>query len=208
MIEFQIERPWSVSMSSLSKPATALLLMAFASLVALPALAAQPKAVAQAPAQKVSMLGGKFSFTLPNGFTATPLSAGEVDQGTAGASGTMYSNATTRTVVIAAENTLVGGANVKDNDAAFLDATFADFAVQKTKALPDAKILGEQSLTQKATGLGLRRLDTKATQGGGPTLDTTLIAASGTRMAVVQIISRASDQVGHEALVKQIASGK
>jgi hypothetical protein len=93
------------------------------------------------------MLGGKFSFTLPNGFTATPLSAGEVDQGTAGASGTMYSNATTRTVVIAAENTLVGGANVKDNDAAFLDATFADFAVQKTKALPDAKILGEQSLT-------------------------------------------------------------
>jgi hypothetical protein len=120
----------------------------------------------------------------------------------------MYSNATTRTVVIAAENTLVGGANVKDNDAAFLDATFADFAVQKTKALPDAKILGEQSLTQKATGLGLRRLDTKATQGGGPTLDTTLIAASGTRMAVVQIISRASDQVGHEALVKQIASGK
>jgi len=194
-------------MLSLSKQAAALL-MAFASLVVLPALAAQPKAVAPAPAQKVSMLGGKFSFTLPVGFTATPLSAGEVAQGTAGASGTMYSNATTRTVVIAAENTLVGGANVKDNDAAFLDSTFADFAVQKTKALPDAKILGEQSLTQKTTGLGLRQLDTKATQGGGPTLDTTLIGASGTRMAVVQIISRASDQAGHEALVKQIASGK
>ncbi|WP_458128012.1 hypothetical protein [Pseudomonas sp. Z2-11] len=195
-------------MSSLSKQAAVLLLTAITSLVAFPALAAQPKKpAAQAPAQKVSMLGGKFSFTL-QGFTATPLSAGDVAQGTAGASGTMYSNATRKTVVITAENTLVDGANVNDNDAAFLDTTFADFAVQKTKALPDAKILGEKSLTLKATGLGLRQLDTRATQGGGPTLDTTLIGASGTRMAVVQIISRASDQAGHEALVKQIASGK
>ncbi|WP_434610725.1 hypothetical protein J3P80_15535 [Pseudomonas sp. D2-30] len=195
-------------MSLLSKRAAAVLLTAVASLAAWPAMAAQPKTVAQAPVQKISMLGGKFSFTLPKGYTATPLSAGEVAQGTAGATGMMYSNATSKTVVITAENTLVDGANVKDNDAAFLDSTFADFAVQKTKALPDAKILGEQSLIQKTTGLGLRQLDTKATQGGGPTLDTTLIGASGTRMAVVQIISRASDQAGHEALVKQIASGK
>ncbi|MFW9266724.1 hypothetical protein [Pseudomonas sp. NR3] len=195
-------------MSLLSKRAAAVLLTAVASLAAWPAMAAQPKTVAQAPVQKISMLGGKFSFTLPKGYTATPLSAGEVAQGTAGATGMMYSNATSKTVVITAENTLVDGANVKDNDAAFLDSTFADFAVQKTKALPDAKILGEQSLVQKTTGLGLRQLDTKATQGGGPTLDTTLIGASGTRMAVVQIISRASDQAGHEALVKQIASGK
>ncbi|WP_434700949.1 hypothetical protein [Pseudomonas sp. D1-36] len=195
-------------MSLLSKRAAAVLLTAIASLAAWPAMAAQPKTVAQAPVQKISMLGGKFSFTLPKGYTATPLSAGEVAQGTAGATGMMYSNATSKTVVITAENTLVDGANVKDNDAAFLDSTFADFAVQKTKALPDAKILGEQSLIQKTTGLGLRQLDTKATQGGGPTLDTTLIGASGTRMAVVQIISRASDQAGHEALVKQIASGK
>nr|BFE89787.1 hypothetical protein GCM10020185_03230 [Pseudomonas brassicacearum subsp. brassicacearum] len=66
----------------------------------------------------------------------------------------------------------------------------------------------KKSLTQKGTGLGLRQLDTSATQGGGPTLDTTLLGASGTHMAVVQIISRASDKAGHEALVKQIASGK
>jgi hypothetical protein len=206
---FQPTSPWSFLMSSLSKQAAVLLLTAITSLVAFPALAAQPKKPAtQAPALKVSMLGGKFSFTLPQGFMATPLSAGDVAQGTAGASGTMYSNATSKTVVITAENTLVDGVNVKDNDAAFLDTTFADFAVQKTKALPDARILGEKSLTLKATGLGLRQLDTRATQGGGPTLDTTLIAASGTRMAVVQIISRTSDQAGHEALVKQIASGK
>ncbi|WP_260954808.1 hypothetical protein [Pseudomonas citri] len=195
-------------MSSLSKHAATLLLTTLASLAVGPALAAQPKASAEAPPQKVSMLGGKLAFTLPKGFTATPLAAGEVNQGTGGASGTMYSNASSRTVVITAENTLIGGANVTDNDGTFLDTTMADFAAQRVKALPDAKILSEKSLVRKGTGLGLRQLDTRATQGGGPTLDTTLLGASGTRMAVVQIISRASDQGGHDALVKQIASGQ
>ncbi|MGX1174163.1 hypothetical protein [Pseudomonas sp. R151218B TE3479] len=195
-------------MSLLTKQAAALLLGAFASLVVVSALAAPAKPASDAPAQKVSMLGGKFTFTLPKGFTATPLPAGEAAQGTAGATGTMYSNATSKTVVIAAENIIIDGANVKDDDGAFLDTTMADFAAQRLKSLPDAKILSEKSLKQKGTGLGLRQLDTRATQGGGPTLDTTLLGASGTRMAVVQIISRASDKTGHEALVKQIASGQ
>lgn len=195
-------------MSLLRKQATALLLTAIASLVVVPAHAAQPKTAGDPPAQKVSMLGGKFTFNLPKGFTATPLPAGDAAQGTAGATGTMYSNATSKTVVIAAENTIINGTNVKDDDGAFLDTTMADFAAQRIKALPDAKILSEKSLTQKGTGLGLRQLDTSATQGGGPTLDTTLLSASGTRMAVLQIISRASDKTGHEALVKQIVDGK
>jgi len=195
-------------MSLLSKQAAVLLLGAIASLVVVSAQAAPAKPASDAPAQKVSMLGGKFTFTLPKGFTATPLPAGEAAQGTAGATGTMYSNATSKTVVIAAENIIIDGANVKDDDGTFLDTTMADFAAQRLKSLPDAKILSEKSLKQKGTGLGLRQLDTRATQGGGPTLDTTLLGASGTRMAVVQIISRASDKTGHEALVKQIASGQ
>ena len=195
-------------MSLLSKHAAALLLAAIAGLSVVPAQAAPAKPSSEAPAQKVSMLDGKFTFNLPKGFTATPLPAGEAAQGTAGATGTMYSNATTRTVVFAAENIIIGGVNVKDDDSAFLDTTMADFAAQRIKALPDAKILSEKSLSQKGSGLGLRQLDTSATQGGGPTLDTTLLGASGTRMAVVQIISRASDKAGHEALVKRIASGQ
>lgn len=187
-------------MSLLSKQAAVLLLGAIASLVVASAQAAPAKPASDAPAQKVSMLGGKFTFTLPKGFTATPLPAGEAAQGTAGATGTMYSNATSKTVVIAAENIIIDGANVKDDDGTFLDTTMADFAAQRLKSLPDAKILSEKSLKQKGTGLGLRQLDTRATQGGGPTLDTTLLGASGTRMAVVQIISRASDKTGHEAL--------
>ncbi|BBP65977.1 hypothetical protein PHLH5_35180 [Pseudomonas sp. Cab53] len=195
-------------MSMPSQYAAALLLAVIASLAGVPAQAAQPKSTGEAPAQKVSMLSGKFVFTLPKGFTATPLPAGEAAQGTAGATGTMYSNATSRTVVIAAENTIADGTSVKDNDGAFLDTTMAGFAAQRTQALPDAKILSEKSLTQKGSGLGLRQLDTRATQGGGPTLDTTLLGAAGTRVAVVQVISRASDQAGHEALVKRIASGQ
>src|SRR3546814_468610 len=97
---------WRVSMSLLSKQAAALVLTAIASLLVMPAYAAQPKTGA-APAQKVSMLGGKFNFTLPKGFTATPLPAGDAAQGTAGTKGTMYSNATSKTVVITAENTII-----------------------------------------------------------------------------------------------------
>ena len=195
-------------MSLLSKKAVVLLLMAVAGFTALNAQAAKAPASDKAPVQKVSMLGGKFKFTLPKGFIATPLPAGDAATGTAGATGTMYTNNTTKTVVIAAENTIPGGANVKDNDGQFLDAAVSNFATEQGAALPDFTKLSEKSLTQKGTGLGLRQIDSTATQGGGKTLDTTLMAASSKRMAIVQVISRLSDNAGHEALVKQIVTGK
>lgn len=195
-------------MSLLSKKTVVLLLMAVAGFVALNAQAAKAPASDKAPVQKVSMLGGKFKFTLPKGFIATPLPAGDAATGTAGATGTMYTNNTTKTVVIAAENTIPGGANVKDNDGQFLDAAVSNFATEQAAALPDFTKLSEKSLTQKGTGLGLRQIDSTATQGGGKTLDTTLMAASSKRMAIVQVISRLSDNAGHEALVKQIVTGK
>ncbi|WP_338919448.1 hypothetical protein V0M98_18955 [Pseudomonas silesiensis] len=195
-------------MSLLSKKTVVLLMMAVAGLVALNAQAAKAPASDKAPVQQVSMLGGKFKFTLPKGFIATPLPAGDAATGTAGATGTMYTNNTTKTVVIAAENTIPGGANVKDNDAQFLDAAVSNFATEQAAALPDFTKLSEKSLTQKGTGLGLRQIDSTATQGGGKTLDTTLMAASSKRMAIVQVISRLSDNAGHEALVKQIVTGK
>jgi hypothetical protein len=195
-------------MSLLSKKTVVLLLMAVAGLVALNAQAAKAPASDKAPVQQVSMLGGKFKFTLPKGFIATPLPAGDAATGTAGATGTMYTNNTTKTVVIAAENTIPGGANVKDNDGQFLDAAVSNFATEQAAALANFTKLSEKSLTQKGTGLGLRQIDSTATQGGGKTLDTTLMAASSKRMAIVQVISRLSDNAGHEALVKQIVTGK
>lgn len=187
-------------MSLLSKKAVVLLLTAVASLGALHAQAASKEA---APTQTVSLLAGKFKFTLPKGFVANPLPSSPT-----GATGTLYTNETTKTVVIAAENTIPGGVNAKDNDGPFLDATASDFASEQAKALADFTKLSEKSLTQKGTGLGLRQIDSTATQGGGKTLDTTLMAASGTRMALVQVLSRLSDNAGHDALVKQIVSGK
>ena len=188
-------------MSLLSNKALVLLLAVATGLGALNAQAA--KAVSSdAPAQKVSMLGGKFAFNLPKGFSASPLPASPD-----GASGTLYSNATTKTVVIAAENNLPKGVSVKDNDGEFLDGTVADFDTAQQKSLPDYNKLSEKSLT-RTTGLGLRQVDGTATQGGGMTLTTTLMAASGTRMAVVQVISRPGDMAAHETLIKQIVSGK
>ncbi|WP_433786090.1 hypothetical protein [Pseudomonas frederiksbergensis] len=195
-------------MSLLSKKAVVLLLTAAASLGALNAQAAKATTSDKAPTQKVSMLGGKFTFTLPKGFIANPLPAGDAATGTAGATGTMYTNQTTKTVVIAAENTIPGGVNVKDNDGEFLDSTVSAFATEQRNALPDFNKLSEKSLTQKGTGLGLRQIDSTATQGGGMTLDTSLMAASGTRMAIIQVISRPNDKTGHETLVNQIITGK
>jgi len=190
-------------MSLLSKNALVLLLATATCLGAFNAQAAKATSSANAPAQKVSMLGGKFTFNLPKGFIANPLPAGPT-----GASGTLYSNETTKTVVIAAENTLPNDVSVKDNDGAFLDGTAADFDAAQRKALPDYNKLSEKSLTQKTAGLGIRQVDGTATQGGGMTLNTTLMAASGTRMAVVQVISRPGDMAAHETLIKQIVSGK
>ncbi|MGE8101686.1 hypothetical protein [Pseudomonas fluorescens] len=191
---------------SLSKKAVVLLLTAVTSFAAVSVYAAKQPAAKTAPAQKISALGGKFAFALPQGFIANPLSGGDAAKGTAGATGTMYTNQASKTVLIIAENTLPNGLNVKDNDTVFLDESVSGFATQQREALPDFNKQSEKSLTVK--GLGLRQIDSTATQGGGLTLDTSLLAGSGTRMMLIQIISRADDKAGHAALVKQILGDK
>ncbi|WP_025130673.1 hypothetical protein [Pseudomonas sp. PH1b] len=189
-------------MSSFATKALVLVFATLASLGALNAVAASQPTTKQGSGEKVSLLGGKLAFTLPKGFSASPLAQGSETNGTEGASGTLYANATTRSVVIAAQNTIPNGAQVKDNDAAFLDEAVSGFLSQQAAALPDFSKQSEKSMTLK--GLGVRQIDSTATQGGGQTLNSTLIAGSGTRMAVIQVISRAADPAGHAALMKQI----
>ncbi|WP_347905460.1 hypothetical protein [Pseudomonas purpurea] len=193
-------------MSLFRQKTVALLLTAVASFGTVNTYAATKNTGNTTPAQKVSVLSGKFSFTLPKGFIANPLSAGDEASGTAGATGTMYTNQATKTVVIVAENTIPNGVTVKDNDSAFLDQSVSGFATQQRQALPDFNKQSEKSLTVK--GLGLRQIDSTATQGGGQTLNTSLLAGSGNRMALIQIISRADDKTGHGVLVQQILAGK
>lgn len=165
-----------------------------------PAKPAQPKTL------KVSTLGGKFAFTLPAGYTANPLPAGDAGQGTEGASGTMYLNEALKRVVIVTESPIPDGIKVTDNDDAFLDNAAAGLSSQQRAGLPDYQKLSEKSM--KLNTLGLRQIDSSGTMGGGKTLTTTLVAGSGTRMTAIEVVSRAADQAGHDAFVQQILSAK
>lgn len=189
-----------------SKHAAVLLLTALTTFGAASVYAASQPTTKTAAAEKVAVLGNKFTFSLPKGFIANPLPGGDAANGTSGAKGTMYTNQQSKTVLIIAENTLPEGLSVKDNDAVFLDESISGFASQQREALADFNKQSEKSLTLK--GLGLRQIDFTATQGGGPTLNTSLLAGSGTRMMLIQIISRADDKAGHAALVKNIIGEK
>lgn len=109
-------------------------------------------------------------------------------------------------MVIVAETVRNDGVTIGDNDAKFLDGAVAGFVKDQGAALPDFKKQGEKKLTFK--GLGLRQVDSTATQGGGKTLNSTFLAGSGNHLLVIQAISRADDAKGHAALVKLITGGK
>ncbi|QGW77311.1 hypothetical protein GPJ81_11665 [Pseudomonas alkylphenolica] len=155
------------------------------------------------PEVKVAVLGGKFSFNLPAGFNASPLSADEQSSEGADAVGTLYANAQEKRVVMVVEKPLPEASRPGDNDDAFLDGAVSGFVDRQSAGLPDFRQTGESRLNRN--GLGVRQVDSTATLGGGKTLNSTFIAGSGDRMAVIQVISRSDDASGHAALVKRIA---
>jgi hypothetical protein len=193
-------------MSLFGKKAIVLLLAAATSFGAISVYAAAQPAAKTSTVQKISTLGGKFTFNLSQDFEANSLPPGDSASGTAGAMGTMYSNQASKTVVIVAESVRTDGVQIKDNDNEFLDSAVESFLQKQSTELPDFQKQDEKKLTIK--GLGLRQIDSTATMGGGKTLGTTLLAGSGSRILVIQIISRADDQAGHTAVVKQIVGGK
>lgn len=159
--------------------------------------AAKPK-----PEVQVAVLGGSFSFKLPLGFDANPLSADEQRSEGAGAVGTLYANAQERRVVMVGEKPLPDASRPDDSDDAFLDGAVSGFVERQSAELPDFKQTGESRLSRN--GLGVRQVDSTATLGGGRTLNSTFITGSGDRMAVIQVISRGDDAGGHAALFKRI----
>jgi len=175
-------------------------------LLALALTAGSVFAASKPTTQTISTLGGKFTFTLPKAYVADTLPTGKAEEGTADTQGTLYANQTTKSVVIVAETVRKDGVNIGDNDAQFLDGAVAGFVKDQTAALPDFKKQSEKKLTVK--GLGLRQVDSTATQGGGKTLNSTFLGGSGNHLLVIQAISRADDAKGHAALVKQITGGK
>ncbi|KAF1032726.1 MAG: hypothetical protein GAK37_00397 [Pseudomonas sp.] len=192
-------------MATLSKTAALLALAFTTALGASSTFAASKPATKKTDSQTVSTLDGKFTFNLPTAYVGDILPTGSEADGTAYTTGTLYADATTKSVVIVAE-TIRQQASIKDNDPQFLDGAANDFVKSQTAALPDFKKLAQKTLTIK--NIGLRQVDSTATQGGGKTLNSTFLAGSGDHMLVIQAISRAEDAKGHEALVKQITGGK
>ncbi|MDD2058920.1 hypothetical protein N5D52_23330 [Pseudomonas sp. GD03860] len=165
--------------------------------------AASPPTTKPKPETTVAVLGGKFSFKLPAGFDASPLSADEQSSEGAGAVGTLYANVQEKRVVMVIEKPLPVASRPGDNDDAFLDGAVSGFVERQSAGLPDFRQTSESRFTRN--GLGVRQVDSTATLGGGKTLNSTFIAGSGDRMAVIQVISRADEASGHAALVKRIA---
>ena len=151
---------------------------------------------------KITALGGKFSFTLPPGYVANPMPPGQAANGTAGSTGTMYLNEQQKRVIVATQTPIPGGLDVKENDEAVLEGAALGLVEHQSAALPDFKETGDKKIKLKT--LGVRQIDSTATMGGGKTISTTFIAAYGTRMSMVQIISRADDSEGHRKVVEAV----
>ncbi len=194
-------------MTLLNRQAVAWTLVVASVLAGMPAFAASKTEAKPAPAVQVSLLGGKFNFSLPGTYVASAPPPGEDNN--ANAEGTLYINQAQRRVVIVAEHPLAADHQAGDNDDAFLDGAVTGFVDKQSAALPDFKLQNETRLSIK--GLGVRQIDSLSSMGGGKTVNTTFLAGSGKTMAVVQVVSRADDEAGHGALVKQIvdsATGK
>ncbi|MCR4541341.1 hypothetical protein NUV89_23380 [Pseudomonas sp. 18.1.10] len=177
-----------------------------AALLALVLAAGSAFAATPPATQSISTLGGKFTFSLPKAYVADTLPVSTAEDSSTATQGTLYANQTTKSVVIVAETVRTDRVNIGDNDAPFLDGAVAGFVKDQSAALPDFKKQNEKKLTFK--GLGLRQVDSTATQGGGKTLNSTFLAGSGNHMLVIQAISRGDDAKGHAELVKQITGGK
>lgn len=164
------------------------------------------KAPAKPTGQKVSMLGGKFVFYLPKDYVQGPMEEIDDKAKAAGVTGSLYMNKPAKRVVIITETPLPDGKSVPSNDTQTLDTIIAETLVQQQSSYKDFTKLGEKKIVRK--GLGLRQLDISGSVEGGKVLSTTIAAASGTRTAMVNVISLAKDAKAHGVLVKGVTGSK
>jgi hypothetical protein len=156
--------------------------------------------------QKVSMLGGKFVFYLPKDYVKGPMEEIDDKAKAAGVTGSLYMNKPAKRVVIITETPLPDGKKVPSNDTETLDDIIAETLVQQQSSYKDFTKLGEKRIVRK--GLGLRQLDISGSVDGGKVLSTTVAAASGSRTAMVNVISLAKDAKAHGTLVKGVTGSK
>jgi hypothetical protein len=147
-----------------------------------------------------SLLAGKLRFTLPVGFKRTALPPDDKL-----GSGAMYEDSARRQMVLAIESATAAGKRVTEDDGVFLDAALAAHHAELDTPVPNYRRLGTQAFTIK--GLGLRRTDGTTTFFDQPVYSTSLIAASGSLVATVLVMTPIKDAKTHQALVANILDG-
>jgi hypothetical protein len=168
--------------------------------------ASKSKAPAKPATQKVSMLGGKFVFTLPKDYVKGPMEEIDAKAKAAGVTGALYMNKPAKRVVIITEAPLPDGKKVGPNDKKTLDSIIADTQKQQQESYKEFKKLGQKKIVRK--GLGMRQLDIAGSVDGGRVLSTTVTAANGTRTAMVNVISLEKDDKAHAEVVKGVTGSK
>jgi hypothetical protein len=168
--------------------------------------ATKHKATAKPATQKVSMLAGKFVFTLPKDYVKGPMEEIDDKAKAAGVTGSLYMNKPAKRVVIITETPLPDGKKVAPNDKKTLDSIIADTQKQQQDSYKDFKKLAEKKIVRK--GLGMRQLDIAGSVDGGRVLSTTVTAANGTRIAMVNVISLEKDAKAHAEVVKGVTGSK
>jgi len=144
-----------------------------------------------------SLLAGKLRFTLPAGFERTALPP-DGEHGT----GAVYLDSARRQMVMVTEAPIAGGKPVSDDDKQALDAALDAHQAELDTPAPNYRRLGTQALNVK--GLGLRRTDGTTTFFDKRVYSTSLIAASGSQLATVMVMTPIDGAAAHQALVAGI----
>ena len=166
--------------------------------------ATKPAAEKQAAAsQKASLLDGKLTFTLPAGYVKGEMPEIDAKAIAQGVSGALYTNQAQKRVLIVTETPIPMDMQASDNDRLVLDGLVAGTLTQQRSSYKDFKELGEKTIVKK-NGLGVRQIDASATMSGAKVLSTTVVAASGSRSAILNVISNAKNAVEHEQMVKTV----
>ena len=155
-----------------------------------------PPAIAKTP-DATSLLAGKLRFALPAGFERKGLPP-DGEHGT----GAVYLDSTRRQMVMVTQAPIAGGKPVGDDDRQALDAALDAHQAELDAPAPNYRRLGSQALN--VNGLGLRRTDGTTTFFDKRVYSTSLIAASGSQLATVVVMTPIDGAAAHQALVASI----
>lgn len=150
-----------------------------------------------AGASSASLLAGKLRVTLPAGFERTALPP----DGEHGA-GAVYLDSARRQMVMVTEAPIAGGRRILDDDKTALDAVLDAHQAELDAPVSNYRRLGSQTLD--VNGLTLRHTDGSTTFFDQRVYSSSLIAASGSRLATVMIMTPIDDAAAHQALVASI----